>query len=291
MSLKDNFVISAFADEISSDLQKEIEVLKNNGISHIELRSIDGKNISEFTLAELAEVKRLFIQEGIKVSSIGSPIGKISINDPFEEHLELFRHVVEIAEFFNSPYIRLFSFYVGKDPDPFFEKVVARWKLFLEVLAGKKIILLHENEKEIYGDSADRCLKLLEALDDPKARAAFDPANFVQCEEQVYPAAYKKLRKFIEYVHIKDALDNGEVRPAGLGVGKIETVLQELSDSGYTGFLSIEPHLTYFPGFEKLELSHETSAVCAAKEEGVRTFAVASKSLRDILQKNDQKWQ
>ena len=149
---------------------------------------------------------------------------------------------------------------------------------------GAGITLLHENEKDIYGDTPERCLDLLTSLNCEYVRATFDPANFIQCGVEVYPHAYTMLRPYIEYMHIKDAkASDGAVTVAGRGDGHIPSVLQDLKDSGYTGFLSLEPHLTNFVGFADLEESAEV----AQKEDmsqGAKLFAAASASLTDILQ-------
>lgn len=290
--MKSNFIISAFADEISPVLATQLKHLKAHGITHIELRSIAEKNISEYSLAELAPIKVALREAGIRVSSIGSPIGKIQIDEPFEPHLELFRHVIDIAEFFDSEYIRMFSFYLPRDanPDDYHDEVVTKWKRFLVEVQGRPVTLLHENEKDIYGDTIARCEKLLADLEHPQVQAAFDPANFVQCGEEVYPAAYEALRPRIGYVHIKDALANGDVRPAGHGIGNIPKVLAALVTSDYQGFLSLEPHLTIFPGFAQLEKTELENEAPTAVEEGIRTFSLAATSLKEIIAAMDQTW-
>ncbi|UOK59227.1 sugar phosphate isomerase/epimerase [Bacillus sp. OVS6] len=139
------------------------------------------------------------------------------------------------------------------------------------------IVLLHENEKEIYGDNAIRCLDILETINSPYLRMAFDPANFVQCGVKPYSEAYPLLKSYVEYVHIKDALfESGKVVPAGKGDGEVRELLQTLKTSGYDGFLSLEPHLAAaetFSGFSGPDL-----------------FKVAAKALKDLLQETESKW-
>lgn len=294
------FIISAFADEISEDVNEQIRVLKENGIRHIEVRGLDGKNVSLLTLAEAQKYKELFDKEGIKVSSIGSPIGKIGINDDFAPHLELFKHVLKIADIFESPYVRMFSFFINKgegltesseDPDIYKDEVIKRWKQFIDAAVDhKNITLLHENEKGIYGDTPERCLTLLQNLNTNKVRAVFDPANFVQCDAEVYPKAYEMLKDYVDYLHIKDAkFSDHAVTPAGYGDGCVEKVLEAFAEKGFSGFASIEPHLSMFKGFAELENKN----ISGLKEESdnVRLFFVAADALKKILVDNmKQEW-
>lgn len=290
--MKQNFVITAFADEIGPDLAEQIRVLKANGITHLELRGINGKNVSEFTEAEASAYAAQLQEAGIAVSSIGSPIGKIGIKDPFAPHLALFKHVLVLAQIFHAPYVRAFSFFMpkGEDPAQYADEVIARWRQFQQVLKDyPEITLLHENEKEIFGDTPQRCLQLLQALDNPQIRAAFDPANFVQCDVQVYPEAYQALRPYIAYLHVKDArYADHEVRPAGYGDGQVLKVIQALRDSDYSGFASLEPHLSMFPGFNQLE---RDNASHLQESDNVRQFNVAASALQQILKDLDEHWQ
>ncbi|EIR3895743.1 sugar phosphate isomerase/epimerase [Enterococcus faecium] len=288
-----NFTITGFADEIASKLDTQIKGLKENGISHIEIRGINGKNISELTLQEAQEYHQQLQEVGIKVSSLGSPIGKISIEDSFEEHLALFQHVLELAGVFASPYVRMFSFFIpeGKEADEYHDEVVARWKQFLLVAKDHtKVTLLHENEKGIYGDTPERCLKLLKALNSSQVKAAFDPANFVQCDVEVFPHAYNLLKDFIDYMHIKDAkYADHSVTPAGKGDGKVGQVLSALVADKFKGFTSLEPHLSMFDGFTDLE--KEGVSIVSEKSDGEKLFAVASDALKEIIVEDlGQEW-
>ncbi|WP_071130803.1 sugar phosphate isomerase/epimerase family protein [Enterococcus timonensis] len=288
-----NFVITGFADEISNDIEEQIRVLRINNISHIEIRGIDGKNVSDFTLSEAKRYQKKLNINGIKVSSIGSPIGKINIKDPFHEHLEKFKHTLDIATIFQSPYIRMFSFYLNHDDNPneYQDEVINRWKQFLSVAKDyPDITLLHENEKDIFGDTPERCAVLIEKLNDKQVKIAFDPANFVQCDVEVYPHAFNLLKDDIEYMHIKDAnFSDHKVTPAGLGDGQVQNVLQALVDKKFRGFASLEPHLSMFDGFINLE--QENSLVEEDNSDGEALFNVASNALRKILvEKMGQEW-
>lgn len=265
-----NFIISAFADEINMDLNIQMAVLQKHGIEFIEMRGVDGKSIVDHSLDEVKKIKKRLDEKGFKISAIGSPIGKIKITDDFGPHLELFKHTIEIAKILETKYIRMFSFFIpqGEDPSIYRDVVMNRWTQFIEAAKGSDLILLHENEKEIYGDTPERCLDILKTMDCPYLKAIFDPANFVQCDVNPYPEAFNMLKDYVIYYHIKDAVfSDHHVEPAGQGEGKLEEIIKAINKENYVGFLSIEPHLdgSSLPGG------------------GPEKFAVAFNSLDKIL--------
>ena len=279
---------SGFADEISPVLAEQSAALQRLGISFVELRGVNGTNVSDLTDAEAAEASKQLKDAGIAVSAIGSPIGKISITDDFEAHFEKFLHTLDLAEIFGTDRIRLFSFYIPKDEDPsvYREEVLYRMKRMTAEAEKRGIVLQHENEKEIYGDSAERCLDIFKSVGSPYLRATFDPANFVQCQEDPL-AAYRLLFPYITYMHIKDARKDGTVVTAGEGDGHVEEILSDLLRHGYSGFLSLEPHLTDFNGLASLERENR-STIAHREEEPEELFRYAFEALQDIMKRMDQ---
>lgn len=278
-----HMTLSAFSDEIDPMLKKQIPVLKRCNISHIEIRGVNGKGIEQYSLEEAAQIKKELEGNGISVSAVGSPIGKISVTDDFEPHFEKFRHVVELAKLFETQYIRMFSFYIPEDRNPFDfqDEVLRRLERFVEYAEKNNVVLLHENEKKIFGDSAERCRILFKALYGPHFRCTFDPANFVQCGQDTLEA-YDMLRPYLCYMHIKDALKkNGMVVPAGRGDGNLPVLLKRLKESDYQGFVSIEPHLADFIGFSALETGGVQKE--KPKANGEEAFLTAFHALGGLL--------
>lgn len=274
------FTYSAFADEISPMLEEQIKVLKKYDIRYIEARGVNGKNISEYTPSEAKEIKRLLDQNGFKLSAFGSPIGKIKITDDFRPELEKFKRLIELADIFNTKYIRMFSFFLDSSrAQEYRDEVLERWTKYIDTAKGSGIVLLHENEKGIYGDNAERCLDLMQALDCEYVKATFDPANFVQCKVDTL-AAFELLKDYIEYMHIKDAVwDTGNVVPSGHGDGNIKEIIKRLYNMKWSGFLSLEPHLANFVGFADLE--QET--VVKEEASGAEKFEIAFNALAKII--------
>jgi sugar phosphate isomerase/epimerase len=260
--------LTGFADEISDDLNEQLSCLESEAMHYLEFRGVWGKNVLKLDNAELATVKKELNSRQIGISAIGSPIGKISIKDEFAPHLQEFEHALYVADYFKTSYIRVFSFFISKDEDPaqYRDEVMERMYQLTKRAEQTGIILLHENEKEIYGDTGERCLDILKTINSPNLRAAYDPANFVQCGVKPFQDAYPILKPYIEYVHIKDAVhSDGHVTVAGRGDGYLKETLADLQLSGYSGFLSIEPHLQsaeIFQGFSGDKLFKGATQAC-----------------------------
>ena len=277
----DKIRISGFADEIDTDIHKQIALLNELGVKYVEFRSANGKGVADYTIEEAQEIMKLFRENGIAVSAVGSPIGKIQITDDFEPHFETFKHVVELAKVFETKYIRMFSFFMpeGEDPAQYREEVLKRLRRFVEYAKEQGVVLLHENEKGIYGDVASRVKELFEELYCDNFKCTFDFANFVQCHQDTLEA-YDLLKDYVEYVHIKDAKwDSGQVVPAGEGDGHVKAILEKLDEKGYAGFLSLEPHLAEFAALQSLEQHVEKRE----SSDGVWSYTTAFHALQKVL--------
>ncbi|MEP0841846.1 MAG: sugar phosphate isomerase/epimerase [Phycisphaerae bacterium] len=240
--------LSAFADELGPDPQVQMDVLAANGIRHVELRGAFGLNVMKFTPAQCEDLKKQFADRGFAVSCIGSPIGKVRIDENYREHFDQFKHAVELAEFFGARYIRIFSYYppVGKDIGDYRGEVIARLAEKLDYVEDHPVTLVLENESNLFGAYPERCAYLFAALPSPKLVAAFDPGNFVNMNVQdIYNTCWLPLRRHVGYFHIKD-FRYGETEhavPAGTGDGHIPEILRDAAADGYDGFLALEPHL------------------------------------------------
>jgi len=278
-----NITLSAFADEISPDLEVQIKVLKAHGMNHIEMRGVDGRSFSDYTVDEAKTVKARLDANGFALSAVGSPIGKIGINEPFEPHLEQLKHVCRLAHVMETSYIRMFSFFIpkGEAPEKYKEAVFDRMGRMAEVAKSEDVILAHENEKGIYGDTAARCLELFKAFYGDHFKCVFDPANFVQCDDVTWPEGFAMLKPYLAYMHIKDArAADHKVVPPGYGDGKLKEIIGELKRDNFSGVFSIEPHLKNFTGFAALEQDGEPLPEAG---DGPGLFHVAFKALERVL--------
>ena len=250
-----DFILSAFADEGGKTIEEQIKALKDNNLTHIEPRGIDGVNFSNYTEEQAKELKKILDANGIGVSALGSPFGKIEITDDFEPHFEKFKKNVELACILGTENIRMFSFFMPEneqDYSPYRDEVMERLEKFCDYSLISGIWCCHENEKGIYGDNDDRCLDILVSLEG-KIKGVFDPANFIQCGVDIL-SAYDKLASYVEYMHIKDArFSDGFVVPPGTGDGQLKDLLTRFNEKEGKRFLTLEPHLKVFDGLASLE--------------------------------------
>ena len=284
--MKADYKITGFADEIANELTIQVEALQGLGIKYMEMRGVDGDNLIFHSDEKIQEIKKYLDDNGIRLSALGSPLGKIGIGEDFTPHFESFKRAVEVAHRMECNRIRMFSFYIpqGEAPETYEGQVFERIGRFVDYAAANDAVLLHENEKEIYGEKAKECRKLMDTFYGEHFKAIFDFANFVQARENTLEA-YQLLKDSIAYIHVKDALwEDGSVVPAGYGDGHVEQILTDLFDSGFDGFLPLEPHLFDFAGFAGLEkdgvsLKGNSSKVLS----GLEAFTLAYDSLRRIL--------
>jgi len=240
------WTLSGFIDEISPDFTEQCKVASGLGLKYAEVRSAWNVNILDLDDEQLRAVQETLADHGLAVSSIGSPIGKIFIDEAFEPHLERMKHAADVAHELSAPYVRIFSFFLrpGADPAEHRGEVIERMRALARVAEDADVVLLHENEKDIYGDVPSRCLDVVRSVDSPHLRLAWDPANFVQVGVRPYTEGYQMLRRHLEYVQIKDArAADGTVVTAGNGDGEVLQTIRALRHDGFDGFFSLEPHL------------------------------------------------
>lgn len=242
------FTLSGFGDEISSELEVQLDALLRMDIHHLELRGAWGKNVLDFGDDEVGSMRSALVDRGMSVSAVGSPIGKVPVDAPLEPHLDDLKRIIEIAHGVGTSFVRVFSFYVpAGEADQNRAEVLRRMEAMARVADGSGLTLLHENEKDIYGDTPERCADILRTVDSPLLRGVFDPANYVQVGvAEPFDRGWPLLGDYIVYAHIKDALlESGRVVPAGQGDGQVRKLLQALKDRSEPCFLSLEPHLVF----------------------------------------------
>jgi sugar phosphate isomerase/epimerase len=245
------WLLSGFGDEIDPDPAIQVAVLQALGAHHIEVRSAWETNVVDLDDDQLDSLATLLIDRGMAVSAIASPVGKVDIALPIEAELARLGRAIAAAHTLDTRYIRVFSFYseAGYDGDGASaarDAVLKRMRALADLARAEDVILLHENEKDIYGDTPARVLDIIESVDSMHLRVAWDNANFVQVGVRPFTDGYALLRDHLEYLQVKDAVAaTGDVVPAGQGDGELVQTLTALRDDGYSGFASLEPHLIY----------------------------------------------
>jgi len=240
------WTLSGFGDEIDPDPSVQATVLLALGASHIEVRSAWGINVADFDDELTAKLAAILKDKGLKVSAVASPIGKVDVSLPVEHEVARLRQIISVAKALEAPYIRVFSFYRGEEQsqDEIRDAVIERMAALAAEAQSAGVILVHENEKGIYGDTPERCLDLVRSVDSPALRLAWDNANFVQVGSKPFTDGYAMLRPYLEYFQVKDAIAaTGAVVPSGEGDGELQETIEALAADGYSGFASLEPHL------------------------------------------------
>lgn len=241
-----NWTLSGFGDEIDPDPEVQASALLALGALNIEVRSAWGVNVVDLDEGQTEQLKKILDRRGLGVSAVASPIGKVDITGDAEAEVQRLRRVIRVAQKLESKYIRIFSFYRGEEvgAEGIRDDVLARMRLFADEAERSGVVLLHENEKEIYGDTPERVLDIIESVGSDSLRVAWDSANFVQVGVKPFTEGYAMLRPHLEYLQVKDALlETGQVVPSGHGDGQLLETLTALRDDGYSGYASLEPHL------------------------------------------------
>lgn len=247
-------ILSAFADEYSNSFTEQLEALRSFGIGYVEVRGVDGKNISVLTPDDVRGMKQKLDYYGIGVSAMGSPIGKIKLDGDVRGHFEMAKRVFESANELGAKYVRMFSFYApdGRNILDCKSEVFEHLFALKDLAREHGAVLCHENEAEIYGSVPERCLEIHNAFGG-EIKTVFDMGNYVLEGVKPYPEAYGMLRDTIAYFHIKDALYEGAIVPPGKGEASIKEILAD--HVGYAKddfFVSVEPHLQLFSGLNAL---------------------------------------
>ncbi|HET6426937.1 MAG TPA: TIM barrel protein, partial [Phycisphaerae bacterium] len=235
-------VISAFADEIAPDLKTQMDVCEAHGVRCIDVRAIDGINVSKLTVEQVAGYKSQMDDRGFSVPCIGSPIGKIRIDEPFGPHLELLKHCGEVAHAFGSERIRLFSFYgpEGGNIADHRDEVMSRMAAMAAVGERTGVTMMHENEADIYGARRAGVIDLFETIRSDRFEGIFDPGNYVTENEAPYDDVWTKgVAELTHYFHIKDKTPGAPACvPAGEGDGQIPEILADAKRRGFDGIMT-----------------------------------------------------
>lgn len=240
--------LCAFADEAAKDFDGQVKALKENNISMLEMRKIDGNNAAFISIEKAKEYKERLSSHGISVWSLGSPICKTRQGFDRNEYAKKVEHACKVANALGAEHMRVFSFY------PKFlkfdkQKVVEDLRYFNSIAESHGIRFCCENDSGLFNATAERCAWLMEQV--PEMGYIYDPANF-----RVSGQTFEQTKKFLpkaDYFHLKDAVGK-KVVPAGFGEGHIAEIIESLDrDAVFT----VEPHLTFFRG------SKEFSAVFA----------------------------
>ena len=278
------YYLSAFADEAGKELDSQIAALKRNRIPFVELRGLETGPVDAQSDYTAKEVRKKLDESGIGISALGSRLGKTPVTGFFEYSLESLRRLCELCHILGAERIRMFSYYIpeGEDPKTYRAEVMERLQKLCDYAKTQGVKLMHENEALIYGEKMEEVLDIHASV--PDLGGIFDPSNYRKAGVD-QALTIQKVMPYIDYIHIKDCTNEGEIVPAGYGDGLIgETICRHNELFSGDSFLTLEPHLFQFQGYSEIDKSEfKTKFSFANKDE---SFDFVVKSLKEVLTKN-----
>ncbi|WP_274361959.1 sugar phosphate isomerase/epimerase family protein [Paenibacillus thermotolerans] len=253
--------LGVLTDEVSERYEEALDWAAEQGLAHVEVRIVNGRNAAQLSDEQAHEVRRLAEARGLYISAIASPLFKCALDpsrpvasgDTFgqpeesvEAHHEKLSRVIAIAKILGTERIRIFSFWREEHPELHREEIVRHLSLAAKVAEEEGVKLLLENEPSCNGGVAEEVADLVRSVDSPALRALWDPGNEAYAGKEAYPAGYGAVKELIGHVHLKDAHfgRNGEARCVPLGSGDVPVIaqLRALAADGYDGLYTIETH-------------------------------------------------
>jgi len=242
---------SGISDEAGQPIAVQIKAHKELGWDHLELRMVDGTNITQIADDAFDAVCEAVGAAGMKVSCFGSAIANWArpiTCDPQIDISDLERSIPRMHKL-GTRFIRVMSY--PNDPNQPIEEAawrkeaIARMKTLAKIAEDGGIILAHENCSGWGGLCAENSNILLGEVASPALRVVYDTGNPVSYKQDAWEY-YQAVQDHIVYVHIKDAnLVGGEAVYCycGEGQGFVKETIADLLANGYDGGFSIEPHL------------------------------------------------
>jgi sugar phosphate isomerase/epimerase len=261
--------LSAFADEAAPTADEQIAALRRAGLSWIDLRNVDGHNITALPLDAAKALAEKLAAAGIRVGMYGSPIGKIDITDDLAIDLQKLRHLADLRPILGSSSVRIFSYFnkTHQLKPAWRAETLRRLTELKKAAADLGLTLYHENEMHIFGDFSPGVLDLAHSLRDATFKMIFDFGNYNAHREDPW-TCWLALRDTTDAIHIKDNAwtPTGELihTPAGLGTGRIPEILADAAARNWSGPVVVEPHLQH------------SAAVMATGPSGIANEAYAS---------------
>ncbi|WP_127581769.1 TIM barrel protein [Paenibacillus koleovorans] len=255
--------LGVISDEVSADLNEALDWMVAEGLRHVEIRMVDGVNVSNLSDDDVARVSGEIARRGLRVSAIASPLFKCALDptrevatgdmfgqaeESIEAHFDKLDRTILIAGRLGTRCIRIFSFWREAAPTQHTDEIVAHLKRAAAVAERADVVLLLENERTCNGGYAFEVASFVRQVGSPALRALWDPGNESAGEYWSYPDVYREVKELLEHVHLKDtvALSDGKSRCVPLDSGRVPYLKQirDLEQDGYKGLYVIETHYT-----------------------------------------------
>lgn len=284
-----NWTLSAFSDEAGASSDQQINALLRAGLHYIDIRSIDGYGITALPVEQAKIVKAKLDDNGIQTQMFGSPIGKIDIQDDVQSELDKLKHLSDMAPIFGCNAVRMFSYYNknGLEHGEWEKRAMERLAQLRDEAEKLQLVLFHENERHIFGDLGADVVTIAQ-LRGANFKLIFDFDNYQQSGEDVW-ATWQKLAEQTDAIHLKDSTSDNMHVPVGQGNGQVEKILADAIQRGWSGPLTLEPHLTHSKSVAATGPSGQQNQAYSAMEPG-ESFQVAAEAAIALLQKVGASW-
>lgn len=247
-----NNILTGIADEAASALAGQIAAHQQLGWRHIELRLIDGQNVTfQLSDSDFAAAVDQLGAAGLQVTGFASAIGNWSrpIHGDFALDLEELEAAIPRMQQLGVRYIRTMSWVGdGVDPSLWKKECIRRYRELSRRAEDGGVILAHENCTGWAGLSPENTVELMETVDSPNLAVLFDIGNTISHGLDTI-AYHRAVKPWIRYVHVKDgyrdpaAPEKTIFCQPGEGHAQLRSVLGELFRDGYDGVIAIEPHI------------------------------------------------
>lgn len=252
---------AVITDEISQNLNHALTVMAEENVPNAELRNVYGTYIVDADAELLSRVESDLKRHAAKVVCVDTPFYKCDLDTPkgttgpthganertFADQQTLLLHSIDLAKRFETPFLRIFSFWKrgGLTPDVE-ERIADALVRPCELAERAGITLLLENEHACYLGTAAETVRVIERVGSPVLKLVYDPGNSFFAGEQPFPAGYEAARAFTAHVHIKDAKVNADGMPVfcAVGTGEIDYtgLFAAMRSDGYDGYVALETH-------------------------------------------------
>jgi sugar phosphate isomerase/epimerase len=272
------FKLGVITDEISEDFEEALDFLSAQSLGYCEVREMWNKNIMNLSPQELERAKQAIQKRRLRVSDIASPLFKYNLpemparqdekRDTFramftdQDTQDLLRRAAEMAHFFETKPIRIFSYWRVDEPEKAYAHVRDRLAKAADAAAKNQVILVLENEHTCNVGTGKELGRMVKEINSPHLRGVWDPANASLLGEVPFPDGYQAVRGLFAHMHVKDVKKDpatGEFiwAPVGGGIIDYRGQFKALRADKYGGTMSLETHYLRADG-NKVESTRES---------------------------------
>jgi len=281
--------LAFITDEATQDLQQAIVFAKENGMSGVELRSVEDTPIDRIPAEKLKTYKQWLDAAGLQVCNLASSFFKCLPQEASGE-LEKLRRLCDAADILECDTIRGFVFFADEKGPEVTDEMTALFTPAVKLLKERGKQLLIEADPSVNTTNHAAVAAFLEQLNSDVVGAIYDPGNDIYdpLREIPYPDGYEAVKKWVKHIHIKDAIRNekGEPNCVCIGTGWVDYpgLIKALYRDGYTGWMSLETHYRVGTAISEALMTRPGGA--AFSEGGLGATAESAIALRKLMEEN-----